>query len=128
MDNDKPLYMISIAAELAGVHPQTLRTYESKGLLQPKRTGGNTRMYSQSDIKRLEYIGQLTEEGINIAGVLRIIDLQERLEEAEQQMDSLLKELRKTKDELHENEMRETILSLAKIEDERRTAPWLRRY
>ena len=60
---NKPLYMISVAAELTGMHPQTLRVYESKGLVNPKRSGGNTRLYSQADIERLELINQLTDEG-----------------------------------------------------------------
>ena len=64
-DRNRPLYMISVAAELAGVHPQTLRTYEQKGLVTPQRTSGNTRMYSQADIERLELINELTGEGIN---------------------------------------------------------------
>ena len=64
-DKNRPLYMISIAAELAGVHPQTLRSYEQKGLVTPRRTSGNTRMYSQADIDRLNLINELTSEGIN---------------------------------------------------------------
>ena len=68
-DKDRPLYMISVAAELAGVHPQTLRIYEQKGLVSPQRTRGNTRMYSQADIERLQLINELTDEGINLAGV-----------------------------------------------------------
>ena len=70
-DKDRPLYMISVAAELAGVHPQTLRIYEQKGLVSPQRTRGNTRMYSQADIERLQLINELTDEGINLAGVIR---------------------------------------------------------
>mgnify|MGYP002092745799 CR=1 FL=1 len=77
-DKNRPLYMISIAAELAGVHPQTLRSYEQKGLVTPRRTSGNTRMYSQADIDRLNLINELTSEGINLAGVTRILDLQSR--------------------------------------------------
>lgn len=76
-DRNRPLYMISVAAQLAGVHPQTLRAYEQKGLVTPQRTSGNTRMYSQADIERLELINELTSEGINLAGVIRILDLQE---------------------------------------------------
>ena len=64
--------MISVAAELTGMHPQTLRVYESKGLVNPQRSGGNTRLYSRADIERLELINQLTDEGINLAGVVRI--------------------------------------------------------
>ena len=71
-DRNRPLYMISVAAELAGVHPQTLRAYEQKGLVTPQRTSGNTRMYSQADIDRLELINELTAEGINLAGVMRM--------------------------------------------------------
>ena len=80
-DKDRPLYMISVAAELAGVHPQTLRIYEQKGLVSPQRTRGNTRMYSQADIERLQLINELTDEGINLAGVIRILDLKGRLDE-----------------------------------------------
>ena len=66
-DRNRPLYMISVAAQLAGVHPQTLRAYEQKGLVSPQRTSGNTRMYSPADIERLELINELTSEGINMA-------------------------------------------------------------
>jgi MerR family transcriptional regulator/heat shock protein HspR len=73
--------MISVAAELAGVHPQTLRIYERKQLVRPQRSAGNTRLYSDADIERLRLIQQLTQdEGVNLAGVERIIELQERLE------------------------------------------------
>ena len=77
---NKPLYMISVAAELTGMHPQTLRVYEQKGLVTPGRSRGNTRLYSQADIDRLELIGRLTDEGINLAGVVRILDMRERAE------------------------------------------------
>ena len=79
----RPLYMISVAAQLTGMHPQTLRVYEAKGLVQPGRSRGNTRLYSQADIDRLNLIGQLTSEGINLAGVVRILDMSEQAEEAE---------------------------------------------
>ncbi|MDR2714192.1 MAG: MerR family transcriptional regulator, partial [Coriobacteriales bacterium] len=62
-DRERPLYMISVAAELAGMHPQTLRVYETKGLVNPQRSAGNTRLYSQADIDQLELIAQLTAEG-----------------------------------------------------------------
>lgn len=112
-DKDRPLYMISVAAELAGVHPQTLRIYESKGIIKPKRTAGNTRMYSQADIDRLELVSQLTDEGINLAGVIRIMDMQERLELRDAEMERLRKETADVRDRLHELEMRNTITSLA---------------
>jgi MerR family transcriptional regulator/heat shock protein HspR len=80
-DEDRAVYIISVAAELAGVHPQTLRIYERKGLLAPKRTAGNTRRYSERDIRLLRQIQALTQErGINLAGVKRIIELQAQLE------------------------------------------------
>jgi len=80
-NRDRPLYMISVAAELAGVHPQTLRIYERKELICPQRSGGNTRLYSESDIERLRLIQQLTqEEGVNLAGVTRIMEMQREIE------------------------------------------------
>lgn len=84
---DRPLYMISVAAELAGMHPQTLRIYERKELIQPKRSAGNTRLYSDADIERLRLIQQLTqEEGINLAGVERIMELQNELERVREEL------------------------------------------
>ncbi|NTW28503.1 MAG: helix-turn-helix transcriptional regulator [Coriobacteriia bacterium] len=80
-DRERPLYMISVAADLAGVHPQTLRIYERKRLVFPKRSLGNTRLYSSADVDRLRFIQQLTqEEGVNLAGVTRIIELQREVE------------------------------------------------
>ena len=111
-DFDKPLYMISIAAELAGVHPQTLRMYEQKGLITPKRTGGNTRMYSQADIERLNMISELTSEGINLAGVIRILDLQGRLDQRDKEIDDLHKRVRRLADRVHELETRATVSDL----------------
>lgn len=77
---DQAIYIISVAAELAGVHPQTLRVYERKGLLRPQRTQGNTRRYSEKDIDRLRKIQELTQEGINLAGVIRIMELEREVE------------------------------------------------
>lgn len=111
-DRNRPLYMIGVAAELAGVHPQTLRIYEQKGLVCPQRTRGNTRMYSQADIDRLQLINELTNEGINLAGVIRILDLQGRLDERDQEIDSLHKRVRRLADRVHELETRETVNSL----------------
>lgn len=111
-DKDRPLYMISIAAELAGVHPQTLRIYEQKGLVSPQRTRGNTRMYSQADIERLQLINELTDEGINLAGVIRILDLKGRLDERDDELDALHRRVRKLADRVHELETRESVNSL----------------
>lgn len=87
------MYVISIAAELAGVHPQTLRVYERKGLVQPQRSEGNTRRYSESDIARLRRIQELTQEGINLAGVMRIMELERRLERAEIRFERALQDI-----------------------------------
>lgn len=111
-DKDRPLYMISVAAELAGVHPQTLRIYEQKGLVSPQRTRGNTRMYSQADIERLQLINELTDEGINLAGVIRILDLKGRLDERDDELDGLHRRVRKLADRVHELETRESVNSL----------------
>lgn len=111
-DKDRPLYMISVAAELAGVHPQTLRIYEQKGLVSPQRTRGNTRMYSQADIERLQLINELTDEGINLAGVIRIFDLKGRLDERDDELDALHRRVRKLADRVHELETRESVNSL----------------
>jgi MerR family transcriptional regulator/heat shock protein HspR len=92
-DTDQAIYIISVAAELAGVHPQTLRVYERKGLLTPKRTQGNTRRYSQRDIDLLVRIQELTQEGINLAGVMRILELERELERAESRLARAKREL-----------------------------------
>lgn len=104
--------MIGVAAQLAGMHPQTLRSYEQKGLVTPQRTSGNTRMYSQADIERLELINELTDEGINLAGVIRILDLQGRLADRDEQIDDLHKRVRRLADRVHELETRENVQSL----------------
>src|SRR6059058_5876314 len=81
IDPDRGVYMISVAAELAGMHPQTLRIYESRGLIQPKRSSGKTRLYSQDDVDRLRRIQELTSEmGMNLAGVEKVFELEEELD------------------------------------------------
>lgn len=85
---DRAVYIISVAAELAGVHPQTLRTYERRGLIKPARTTGGTRRYSARDVERVRLIQELTQQqGINLAGVLRILALEDRLEQMERRLD-----------------------------------------
>lgn len=113
---DKPLYMISVATELTGMHPQTLRVYEQKGLVNPGRSRGNTRLYSQHDIERLNLISKLTDEGINLAGVVRIIDMRERAEKRDQEIDELRARVRELEDEVHEFRMREKITALARYD------------
>ena len=115
-DRDKPLYMISVAAELTGMHPQTLRVYEQKGLVTPGRSRGNTRLYSQADIERLNLISKLTDEGINLAGVVRILDMRERMLEREAELDDLRARVRKLEDEVHEYKMQEKITALARYD------------
>src|SRR5919202_3678164 len=81
VDPDRGVYMISVAADLAGMHPQTLRIYEARGLIQPKRSPKNTRLYSPEDVERLRRIQELTSElGMNLAGVERVFELEEELE------------------------------------------------
>lgn len=121
-DRNRPLYMIGVAADLAGLHPQTLRIYEAKGLVVPQRTQGNTRMYSQADIDRVELVAQLTEEGINLAGVLRILDQREKISELETELDQMRDCLKRTQEKLHEMEVRHTIATLTK-RDERLYLP-----
>lgn len=82
------VYIISVAAELAGVHPQTLRTYERKGLIKPARTAGGTRRYSERDVNRVRLIQDLTQgEGVNLAGVMRILELQDEIEQLQEELD-----------------------------------------
>jgi MerR family transcriptional regulator/heat shock protein HspR len=88
--------MISVAAELAGVHPQPLRIYERKQLVAPQRSAGNTRLYSQADVERLRFIQQLTQaEGVNLAGVERIIELQRELDEAREELDAAIERMQR---------------------------------
>ena len=115
-DRDKPLYMISVAAELTGMHPQTLRVYEQKGLVSPGRYRGNTRLYSQADIDRLNLISRLTDEGINLAGVVRILDMRERADQRNAEIDRLRRRVRELEDEVAELRTRERITSLARYD------------
>jgi MerR family transcriptional regulator/heat shock protein HspR len=88
VDSEQGVYMISVAAELAHMHPQTLRMYEARGLVQPKRSPKNTRLYSQRDVERLRRIQQMTAEGLNLVGVERVLELERRLRELERGSDA----------------------------------------
>jgi MerR family transcriptional regulator, heat shock protein HspR len=88
IDSDRGVFMISVAAELAHMHPQTLRMYEARGLIQPQRSPKNTRLYSQRDVERLRRIQQMTAEGLNLAGVERVLALERRLRELEGERDA----------------------------------------
>lgn len=113
---DKPLYMISVAADLTGMHPQTLRVYEQKGLVNPGRSRGNTRLYSERDIERLNLINKLTDEGINLAGVVRILDMREREEEQQSEIDELRDRVRELEEQVREYRTQERIHALARYE------------
>lgn len=88
-DTTRAVFVISVAAELAGMHPQTLRIYERKGLIDPFRTPGGTRRYSQEDIERLQLIQEMTAEGMNLEGVRRVLALQEENKRLKKKLDRL---------------------------------------
>jgi MerR family transcriptional regulator, heat shock protein HspR len=99
-DDQRALYIISVAAELAGVHPQTLRIYERKGLIEPSRTEGRSRRYSDRDIALLQRIQALTNDGVSLAGVRRILELEAELEEMRDQVAGLHEALVRARDDL----------------------------
>jgi MerR family transcriptional regulator, heat shock protein HspR len=92
--DDRAVFVISVAAELAGVHPQTLRVYEREGLVRPKRTTSNARRYSERDIQRLLEIKRLTGHGVNLEGVRRVIELTQEVERLQERVAALQAELR----------------------------------
>jgi MerR family transcriptional regulator, heat shock protein HspR len=109
--DDRPRYMISVAADIVGMHPQTLRLYEQKGLVRPKRTAGNTRLYSEADIERLQVIQRLTNElGLNLAGVELVIRLEDELRKAHTRIEKLQRELREEVQNVHRQYRRELVL------------------
>jgi MerR family transcriptional regulator, heat shock protein HspR len=91
--DDRAVYIISVAAELAGVHPQTLRIYERRGLIEPQRTPGGSRRYSERDIGRLARIQELTTEGVSLLGVVRFLELEDRLDDAQREVERLRREV-----------------------------------
>lgn len=116
----RAVYIISVAAELAGVHPQTLRIYERKGLVQPHRTRGNTRRYSEADILRLRHVQTLTQEGVNLAGAKRIMELERELDLLRQHVAQLEARLEERPIPLPGRSVSVEILPLASIV----TPPW----
>jgi MerR family transcriptional regulator/heat shock protein HspR len=107
------VYIISVAAELAGVHPQTLRIYERKGLLNPIRTAGNTRRYSARDIERLETIQRLTQEfGINLAGVKMIVEMDAELERMRKKVEAMTRELERARRAVAERMRRDSVTAI----------------
>jgi MerR family transcriptional regulator/heat shock protein HspR len=109
--DDRPRYMISVAAELVGMHPQTLRIYEMKGLVQPRRTAGNTRLYSDADVERLREIQRLTTEiGLNLVGVERVLRLEDELARMKQRITRMEEEMRATINDVHRQYRRDLVL------------------
>jgi MerR family transcriptional regulator/heat shock protein HspR len=99
-DVDSPLFMISIAAELAGMHPQTLRVYERRGLVRPQRSAKNTRRYSRRDVERLRRIQELTDMGLNLAGVERVLAMEGQLAAMAREIEALHARLSETMDDM----------------------------
>ena len=110
-DDDRPRYMISVAADLVGMHPQTLRIYEQKGLVRPKRTAGNTRLYSDADVDRLRLIQRLTTElGLNLAGVERVLHMEDELQRMHRRLERMEREMREALDQVHRSYRRELVV------------------
>jgi MerR family transcriptional regulator/heat shock protein HspR len=108
--DDRPRYMISVAADLVGMHPQTLRIYESKGLIRPKRTAGNTRLYSEADVERLRLIQRLTSElGLNLAGVEHVLRLEDELQRMRRRLARMEREMREAINEIHRHYRRDIV-------------------
>ena len=104
-------YMIGVAAELVGMHPQTLRMYEQKGLVNPQRTAGNTRLYSDADVERLQLIQRLTGElGLNLAGVERVLHMEDELLRMQRRLERMEREMTKALEEVHRLYRRELVL------------------
>ena len=109
--SDRPIYMISVAAELVGMHPQTLRLYETKGLVRPNRTPGGTRLYSEADVERLRIIQRLTTElGLNLAGVQRVLALENEMATLRARMERLEREMHEQIDQVHKQYRRDLVL------------------
>ena len=108
---DRPLYMISVAADLVGMHPQTLRIYEAKGLVRPKRTAGNTRLYSERDLERLRLIQRLTTElGLNLAGVELVLRLEDELKRLHARLERVERRAQEEIQNVHKSYRRELVL------------------
>jgi MerR family transcriptional regulator, heat shock protein HspR len=107
----RPRYMISVAAEIVGMHPQTLRMYEQKGLVRPGRTPGNTRLYSERDLERLKLIQRLTTElGLNLAGVEIVLGLEDELRKAHARIQRLERQMREEIQKVHRSYRRDLVL------------------
>jgi MerR family transcriptional regulator/heat shock protein HspR len=108
---ERPIYMISVAADLVGMHPQTLRMYEQKGLVRPQRTPGGTRLYSEADVERLRIVQRLTTElGLNLAGVELVLRLEDELRKAHAQIERLQEQLRREVAKVHKQYRRDLVV------------------
>jgi MerR family transcriptional regulator/heat shock protein HspR len=120
--DERPIYMISVAAELVGMHPQTLRMYEAKGLLRPGRTAGGTRLYSEADLERLRIIQRLTNElGLNLAGVELVLRMEDELRRAQAQIERLEQQLRTEVQSVHRHYRRDLVVYREERLPERRS-------
>ncbi|MHB8669693.1 MAG: heat shock protein transcriptional repressor HspR [Acidimicrobiales bacterium] len=106
---ERAVYVISVAAELAGMHPQTLRIYERKGLVDPARTGGGSRRYSERDIERLRRIQDLTSAGLNLAGVKAVMELEDEVERLRKEMEEAREQTRQALETVHRHYRRDLV-------------------
>jgi MerR family transcriptional regulator/heat shock protein HspR len=121
MMDERPIYMISVAADLVGMHPQTLRIYEQKGLVRPQRTPGGTRLYSEADVDRLRIIQRLTTElGLNLAGVELVLRLEDELRKAHAQIERLQQQLHDEVQKVHKHYRRDLVVYREERTPERR--------
>ena len=120
MIDDRPRYTISVAAEIIGMHPQTLRIYEAKGLVRPGRTPGGTRLYSERDLERLRVIQRLTTElGLNLAGVQRVLALEDEAQKLRSRVERLERQMRDEVERVHKQYRRDLVL-WSQVQEERR--------
>jgi MerR family transcriptional regulator, heat shock protein HspR len=119
--SERPIYMISVAADLVGMHPQTLRIYEQKGLVRPQRTPGGTRLYSEADVERLRIIQRLTTElGLNLAGVELVLRLEDELRKAHAQIERLQAQVQDEIQKVHKHYRRDLVVYREERSPERR--------
>ncbi len=112
------LFMISVVSEMLGIHPQTLRLYEREGFIKPRRSGGNTRLYSEEDVEKLELVLRLTRElGVNLAGVEVILSMREKMEQMQREMEETIGQLRKelAREIRRREEMRSALVPVRRI-------------
>src|SRR5687768_14648589 len=109
LDDRRALYVISVAAELAGLHPQTLRIYERKGLVDPARTSGGSRRYSDDDIDQLRRVQDLTNDGLNLAGVKKVIELEAEIRRLERELDEMRQQMDAAVEKTHRKYRRDLV-------------------